>query len=83
MRRQPPALHACAALCAALALWGAPAAARDAGKTAGAGLAPPTPAASGTAAGDARDCAPTERAGGKVIDIYWTRGPDHGRITGG
>lgn len=79
MRRQPPALYACAALCAALALWGAPAAARDGGKTAGAGLAPPTAAASETA----NDCAPTKRAGGKVIDIYWTRGPDHGRITGG
>jgi hypothetical protein len=83
MRRQPPALYACAALCAALALWGAPAPARDGGKTAGAGLAPPTAAASETANGDARDCAPTERAGGKVIDIYWTHGPDHGRITSG
>ena len=56
---------------------------RDGGKTAGAGLAPPTAAASETANGDARDCAPTERAGGKVIDIHWTHGPDHGRITGG
>ena len=80
MRRQPPALYASAALCAAL---GAPAAGRDGGRTAGAGLAPPTAAASETANGDARDCAPTERAGGKVIDIYWTRGLDHGRITGG
>ena len=42
-----------------------------------------TAAASETANGDARDCAPTERAGGKVIDIYWTHGPDHGRITSG
>ena len=81
MRRQPPALYASAALCTRRA--GALAAARGGGRTASAGLAPPTAAASETANGDARDCAPTERAGGKVIDIYWTRGPDHGRITGG
>ena len=55
---------------------------RDGGKTAGAGLAPPTAAASETANGDARLRAHRARRR-KVIDIYWTRGPDHGRITGG
>ena len=43
MRRQPPALYASAALCAALALW-ARLRGRDGGRTAGAGLAPPTAA---------------------------------------
>ena len=67
-------------LCAALALWAPAATAAADGRRR---PAPPTAAASETANGDARDCAPTERAGGKVIDIYWTHGPDHGRITSG
>ncbi|WZB60591.1 hypothetical protein WJ970_22015 [Achromobacter xylosoxidans] len=54
---------------------GAPAAARDGGKTAGAGLAPPTAAASETANGDARDCAPTERAGGRSLTSTGRAGP--------